>query len=926
MPSSQIQPSSSFVFFIGNDEEDNRDNCCPASTDLLSAKGQYCSLAVTGPQQSFLQDVYVCHTCTRQPKTTTTTTSPQSRTSPRITESITNTTTAPVLVETSDDDDDDESLFFGICRACAVVCHVNHDVQHLGIGRAYCDCANPKMKHVIQGSCGGGMGCCQLLEPSIQFAQSLWPLSTPNEGQEEEEEVETRTTATDGDEDATRKRQAIVLVPQQPPPPIPRYEKEAEGAPDEYIRHAYWIPELLRPTSGGVKHAANNNINNNKDKVPSSYSNLASSSFLCHLLERQAMELVQHSKETFWIGVSSFLDDADNDNTMNDNSHKNSNHTKTRTKTKTLCALERLACQIAQHHWNRYFLHHHDHNKDDEKNSNKNNDWKRGGLEWWVQVKYIQQRHQPQSSMGKDDESTNAPVAETAQDDDDTNHCTTTKPHDKENEEDKMNDKKGEEDNDGSDNDDEDDKDDDKAWKCMMNDADADAGLPSEAVDLHFDKDEVLAEAFGLGLFPTLSTVTYLTGNDSNEVAAVGGPPLQPPTVVFPHCYHAPNEENDEDEDDRNDEKNKGDDDDDEGNDKSMVKENEIPKDNDVDGDNNDDDKGSGDDEDDDEEDHEHEVTVLPNMWISQPRVGKHIVFDGRLLHGAPAHHDLRQVSSTSLLSTTTNELPIHVGDNQKQQQQPSTKQSKHKNEGEDPKNESPSSSSSVVRITFLVNLWNTHRPAGIEPLPEEIRQAMLQLEENPEHSPPLQSCSSSQPPMEQQAISFVRQSYPTVRLESEEQLPQHLRLRIPLPFVEMDDKLATDSRTEEGNNHKNPNSNDGTTGMDHGNTEKKGDEEEEEIDHDHHHGPEEEEEEEAGMIVLTYPPPPPPLPGSQNKNNDTGSVGVGENTSTLLVLFGPSMEAYLAYYDGDDDEQEEDDGDDDVQEEEESDDKNDGD
>ena len=33
----------------------------------------------------------------------------------------------------------------------------------------------------------------------------------------------------------------------------------------------------------------------------------------------------------------------------------------------------------------------------------------------------------------------------------------------------------------------------------------------SSAIDLHYDKDEELAEAFGLGVFPSISTVTYLT-------------------------------------------------------------------------------------------------------------------------------------------------------------------------------------------------------------------------------------------------------------------------------------------------------------------------------------------------------------------------------------------------------------------------------
>ena len=32
-----------------------------------------------------------------------------------------------------------------------------------------------------------------------------------------------------------------------------------------------------------------------------------------------------------------------------------------------------------------------------------------------------------------------------------------------------------------------------------------------------------------------------------------------------------------------------------------------------------------------------HEAVEVVRSWVSWPRVGKHIVFDGRLLHGAPA-------------------------------------------------------------------------------------------------------------------------------------------------------------------------------------------------------------------------------------------------------------------------------------------------
>ena len=52
-------------------------------------------------------------------------------------------------------------------------------------------------------------------------------------------------------------------------------------------------------------------------------------------------------------------------------------------------------------------------------------------------------------------------------------------------------------------------------------------------IDLHYDKDEALAESFGLGSFPTLSTVTYLTGASSKA----------PPTILLDHTYTQGEEE-----------------------------------------------------------------------------------------------------------------------------------------------------------------------------------------------------------------------------------------------------------------------------------------------------------------------------------------------------------------------------------------------
>jgi hypothetical protein len=131
----------------------------------------------------------------------------------------------------------------------------------------------------------------------------------------------------------------------------------------------------------------------------------------------------------------------------------------------------------------------------------------------------------------------------------------------------------------------------------------------NEAIDIHFDKDEALAEAFGLGAFPLLSTVTYLTDS-----------PYSPPTIIFPREY------------------------------------------------------GESDD------------APISEVFVSRPRKRKHLVFDGRLLHGAPSHFGLRP------------------------QRRPSSKC------GIGP------------RITFLVNLWAKHCPAGVSPLPETIRCRIVDL------------------------------------------------------------------------------------------------------------------------------------------------------------------------------------------------------
>lgn len=177
----------------------------------------------------------------------------------------------------------------------------------------------------------------------------------------------------------------------------------------------------------------------------------------------------------------------------------------------------------------------------------------------------------------------------------------------------------------------------------------------SEAVDLHYDKDETIAEKFGIGVFPLLSTVTYLT--DSGNA---------PPTVVFSKRFDQPEDE------------------------------------------------------------------TISEMLLSYPRPGNHLVFDGRLLHGAPANHLLRRSD---------------IGD---------------------------SKTYSDIRITFLVNIWDLEcKPVDIEPLPHSIRQHLINTA--PEEPFPLDS---------DQFAKKNRLLAENLTLNDEESIPEAIRQRIELPFL----------------------------------------------------------------------------------------------------------------------------------------------
>jgi hypothetical protein len=237
--------------------------------------------------------------------------------------------------------------------------------------------------------------------------------------------------------------------------------------------------------------------------------------------------------------------------------------------------------------------------------------------------------------------------------------------------------------------------------------------LQEEAIDLHYDKDEEMAASFGLGVFPSLSTVTYLT--DSSAA----------PTLIFSRRYDSNEEE------------------------------------------------------------------TMSDMLISHPSCGKHVVFDGRLLHGAPSHPLLRR----------------------------------HNVKGDGEETREP-----AVRITFLVNMWLNYKPARVNPLSQSIRECIKKVTNDTESSRTFSSAGK--------ALDFVPvESMPTLALSSLVDRPEMLREPIELPFVGGKSTWAGDG-----------------------------------------------DDDDLAMVVKVYPPP---LAHSQH--------------DSVLVQFGPGLEATLDYFDADD-------------------------
>jgi len=250
---------------------------------------------------------------------------------------------------------------------------------------------------------------------------------------------------------------------------------------------------------------------------------------------------------------------------------------------------------------------------------------------------------------------------------------------------------------------------------------------PSSSIDLHYDKDEALAETFGIGSFPTLSTVTYLTASSvlTTTAAEPKASALATPTIVFDRTY------------------NKGEDE------------------------------------------------VMSSILVSRPRLGKYLLFDGRLLHGAPSHPSLMSSSSTPLSSKKHDNNNDTTGNNN-EHNMPENEEDRDR--GRQMLKEIGEGSTAAFRVTFLVNIWTSRRPANVKILDDKVRGCMLNL-------PQPTIIDSVNDVIQKHHLKMIPLTIPEVSFKQEEDLPESLRHRIELPFVSNQDFLNSDDNEDGDDN-----------------------------------------------------------------------------------------------------------------------------
>lgn len=102
----------------------------------------------------------------------------------------------------------------------------------------------------------------------------------------------------------------------------------------------------------------------------------------------------------------------------------------------------------------------------------------------------------------------------------------------------------------------------------------------------------------------------------------------------------------------------------------------------------------------------------IPRGWLSGPHVGKHVAFDGRLLHGAPATFFPGVAVPSALVD---DEPPAKRRKMEEDDRKPAPKQDDQSSKDEEPAVASPQ------RITFMVNVWLNHCPLDAELLDDDV-------------------------------------------------------------------------------------------------------------------------------------------------------------------------------------------------------------
>ena len=111
--------------------------------------------------------------------------------------------------------------------------------------------------------------------------------------------------------------------------------------------------------------------------------------------------------------------------------------------------------------------------------------------------------------------------------------------------------------------------------------------------------------------------------------------------------------------------------------------------------------------------------SVVRRGWLSHPVTGKHLAFDGRLLHGAPAtffpaRHKKTTISPPHATSPTKPGSEVTEPIAKRQKVSDNAAENNNNNHATDTR-----------RVTLLVNIWLNHCPLDAEPLEEETIQQL---------------------------------------------------------------------------------------------------------------------------------------------------------------------------------------------------------